>query len=114
MKKSAILADCVYSFLIFREPSSEDAFSVPSKRGRHKALFRIQTPYSSRQIFAGTQKEARVARPLDPLYCVMMTCMHMMLYERREFKAIVRVDPRGWRCMPNLYESTDANSKMAP
>lgn len=66
-EKSTVLADSVYRFLVVSEPSVDDRLTVACQGGRLKAKFRVQTPYSSCQIFGCGEEETRVARPVNVL-----------------------------------------------
>lgn len=72
----------------------------------------LKTPYSRCKIFCGTEKEARVEGPFYALDRIMMSCMNSMPKERRKIEAIICIDIRNRRRMPNFNQTPDPYDEM--
>lgn len=89
-----------------------NTLSVTSKSGGLKASFRVQTPDACRQVLGGSKEEARVARPLNALYCVVMTGIFSVLHEGGELEgAILGIGGCGRRS-PSFNLATKSDGEM--
>lgn len=89
-----------------------NSLSVTTQSCRLEASFGVQTPDACCQILGGGKEETRIARPLDALYCIVVTCILSVLHEGSELEgAILGVRGSGRRS-PSFNLAAESDCEM--